>query len=306
MVLTLLIYVIVVCTWSCLFLAGIYYYSYCMEEEKVRSNLDRFIPPWKVMKQKRSKKALLHQWMDRLAPTGRKIQILSDDQELEETLTKAGYPYQLTVNRIHGAKIIGLICGAGFGIVCYVFGLPLSVFLFVFGPFLGYMAPIYLIRFIAKKRQQQIRLELPDFLDMMSITLQAGMSLDDALNYYVETSEGPLSEELSRLNQEIRFGVQREIAYRSLIRRTDSPELEALIQSLIQAHNLGTPIAKTFALQAQEMRRMRSEKAKEEAGKAAPKISLITGLIIAPSIMLLILSAIIYTNFIARNIFSGF
>ncbi|MGA8942362.1 MAG: type II secretion system F family protein [Thermoactinomyces sp.] len=302
----MLLYFIVVCIWSSLFLAGIFYYSYSMELEKVRSNLDHFIPPWKVMKQKRSKRVFLHQWMDKLSPAGRKIQILSDDRELEDSLTKAGYPYQLTVARIHGAKLLGLIAGAVFGFLWYLFGLPLAVFLIVFSPFLGYMAPIYLVRLTAKKRQQQIRLELPDFLDMMSITLQAGMSMDDAVAYYVETTDGPLSEELARLNQEIRFGVQREIAYRSLLKRTDSPELEALIQSLIQAHNLGTPVAKTFALQAQEMRRMRSEKAKEEAGKAAPKISLVTGLIIAPSIMFLILSAIIYTNFIARNIFSGF
>lgn len=302
----MMLFFIVVCIWSSLVLAGIFYYSYSMELEKVRSNLDHFIPPWKVMKQKRSKRAFIHQWMDKLSPAGRKVQVLSDDRDLEDSLTKAGYPYQLTVARIHGAKLVGLIAGGVFGFLWYLFGLPLAVFLFVFAPFLGYMAPIYLVRFIAKKRQQQIRLELPDFLDMMSITLQAGMSMDDALAYYVETTDGPLSEELARLNQEIQFGVQREIAYRSLINRTDSPELEALIQSLIQAHNLGTPIAKTFALQAQEMRRMRSEKAKEEAGKAAPKISLVTGLIIAPSIMLLILSAIIYTNFIARNIFSGF
>jgi tight adherence protein C len=300
------LFLLVLGIWACLLFAAMSFYSWYMEKEKVRANLDNYIPPWKVMKLKSSRKDLLHRWMDDLAPTGRKIQILSDDDELEDLLTKAGYPYQLNVQRMHGAKILGAFAGFMVGFFWYLFGLPLDIILVVFGPFLGYLAPKFVVRTLAKRRQEQIRYELPDFLDMMSITLSAGMSLDDALSYYVETTEGPLSEELARLNQEIRFGVQRETAYRSLIQRTESAELESLIQSLIQAHNLGTPIAQTFAQQAEEMRRMRAERAKEAAGKAAPKISLVSGLIIAPSIMLLMLCAIVYSYFIARDIFGGF
>ncbi|MFD1408321.1 type II secretion system F family protein [Kroppenstedtia eburnea] len=257
------------------------------------------------MKQTRSKTDLLHHWMDRFAPTGEKIEILSDPVELEDDLVKSGYPYGLTVKRIQGAKILGTCVGVGSGFLYWFIGMPFAPVIAIFLPFLGYMAPIYGIKFLAKRRQQQIRYELPDFLDMMSITLQAGMGLDEAFSYYVQTNKGPLSEEFARLNQEIQFGVQRETAYRSLIRRTDSSELEALIQSLIQAHNLGTPIARTFAQQAEEMRRMRAEQAKEAAGKAAPKISLVSGLVIAPSIMLLMLGAIVYSYFIERNIFGS-
>jgi tight adherence protein C len=304
MTFTLLILVLAI--WACLFFAGISYYSYSMEKEKVRINLDNHIPPWKVMKKRVSRGMLIHQWLDKLAPTGKNIQILSEDTELEDSLVKAGYPFQLTVARLHGAKILGAILGLCFGLLYYSVGfLPLDFLITVFAPFVGYMAPIYWVRMKAKRRQEQLRLDLPDFLDMMSITLQAGMSMDDAFAYYVETTQGPLSEELARLNQEIKFGVQREAAYRALISRTDSSELEALIQSLIQAHNLGTPIAQTFAQQAEEMRRMRTEHAKEAAGKASPKISLVSGLVIAPSIMLLMLSAIIYSYFIARDIFGG-
>jgi tight adherence protein C len=302
---TEVLYLLLVAIWACLLFAAMSFYSWYTEKEKIRANLDQYIPPWKVLKQKSSRKDLLHTWLDDLSVTGRKIQILSDDEELEDLLTKAGYPYQLDVKRMHGAKILGALCGFLAGLLWFVLGLPLDIFLVVFGPVLGYLAPKLIIRRMAKRRQEQIRFELPDFLDMMSITLSAGMSLDEALGYYVETTDGPLSEELSRLNQEIRFGVQRETAYRSLIKRTDSPELEALIQSLIQAHNLGTPIAQTVAQQAEEMRRMRMERAKEAAGKAAPKISLVSGLFIAPSIMLLVLAAVVY-NYIFKNGLFGF
>ncbi|MFD1428301.1 type II secretion system F family protein [Kroppenstedtia sanguinis] len=299
------IFILVLGIWFCLFFAATSYYSYKTEQQRIQINLDERIPPWKVMKQTRSKTDLLHHWMDHFAPTGEKIEILSDPVELEDDLVKAGYPYGLTVKRVQGAKILGTFLGLGSGFLYWLIGLPLAPVIAIFLPFLGYMAPIYGVKFLAKRRQEQIRYELPDFLDMMSITLQAGMGLDEAFAYYVQTNKGPLSEELARLNQEIQFGVQRETAYRSLIRRTDSSELEALIQSLIQAHNLGTPIAKTFAQQAEEMRRMRAEQAKEAAGKAAPKISLVSGLVIAPSIMLLMLGAIVYSYFIERNIFGS-
>ncbi|QKG83160.1 type II secretion system F family protein [Kroppenstedtia pulmonis] len=299
------IFMMVIGTWFCLLFAGISYYVYRMEKQQVLINLDERIPPWKVMKQTRSKTDFLHHWMDQLAPTGEKIEILSDPVALEDYLVKAGHPYGLTVQRIHGAKILGLFLGFGFGFVYWFIGFPFAPIMLIFSPFIGYMFPIYSIQWLAKKRQEEIRYELPDFLDMMSITLQAGMGLEQALSYYVETSKGPLSEEFARLNQEIQFGVQREEAYRSLLRRTTSSELEALIQSLIQAHNLGTPIARTFAQQAEEMRRMRSEQAKEVAGKAAPKISLVSGLVIAPSIMLLMLGAIVYSYFIKQNLFGG-
>lgn len=287
--------------WFCLLCAGISYYSYRMEAQKVTLNLEEKIPPWKYMKNKSSNTPLLHRWMDQMAPIGEKINVLSDPMDFEDYLIKSGYPYQLTVSRLQGAKILGLIGGFIFGLLYYRIGLPLSVLILIFSPFFGYMSPIIWIRMKAKSRQEEIRYELPDFLDMMSITLQAGMGLDNALAYYVDTNKGPLSEELNRLLQEIRFGVQRETAYRSLLSRTTSSELEALIQSLIQAHNLGTPIAQTFAQQSEEMRKMRTEQAKEAAGKAAPKISVVTGLIIAPSIVLLILGAIVYSNFISEN-----
>ncbi|TCP69237.1 type II secretion system F family protein [Baia soyae] len=296
---------LVISIWLCLLFAGISYYSYVSEHKQVEQKLDYYIPPWRVMKRKR-RYDRLWSWVDRFAETGEKISILSDPVEIEEYLTKAGYPYGLNLRRVHGAKILGAISGFGAGFFYVFLGLPFGPALFPVLVFLGYSYPILLLRVRAKQRQEQLRLDLPNFLDMMSITLQAGMGLDEAIRYYIETSEGPLTEELARLNQEIRFGVQREAAYRALINRTDSPELDILVQSLIQAHILGTSVAKTFTEQADDMRQMRAEQAKEKAGKATPKVSLVTGVVIFPSILLLIGMFIIYTNFISKNIFSGF
>jgi tight adherence protein C len=215
----------------------------------------------------------LVRWFDKFASTGKGIELLSDPEELKDSLIKAGHPYGMTVDRLQGAKIVFAIGGGILGLIYYLIGLPLAPFGLAFAPLIGYLLPIFGMKWMAKKRQEEIQYELPDFMDMMSITLKAGMSLDSALHYYITTNKGPLSEEIARMSQELSFGVQRETAYRALIDRTDSPELEALVQSMIQAHNLGTPISETFALQATEMRTMRAEKAKEKAGKSDPKIS---------------------------------
>ncbi|MDR6227069.1 type II secretion system F family protein [Desmospora profundinema] len=297
------LFLLIITIWFLLLFAGVNYFFYRRDYQEVDKYLAKRITPRNVMSNDFSKRETLHRWMDAMSDTGNKIELLSDPQIIEKDLILAGYPYGLNTDRIQGAKVLGAIGGGGLGFLLYVIGFPLGMILFVFLPVMGYMAPMLLLKVLAKKRQEKMRLELPDFMDMMSITLKAGMGLDEALAYYVTTNKGPLSEEFARLNQEIQFGVQREAAYRSLMERTTSSDLEALIQSMIQANNLGTPIAETFAQQAEEMRRMRAERAKEAAGKAAPKISLVSAFVIAPSIVMLILSAFIYSYFVTRNIF---
>ncbi|PMB04016.1 hypothetical protein CEN49_21730 [Fischerella thermalis CCMEE 5273] len=295
--------ILVIIIWFLLLFAGINYFIYQRDYQEVDSLLAKRITPRNVMTKDFSKRETLHRWMDAMSGKGKNIELLSDPQIIEKDLILAGYPYGLTTDRMHGAKILGFFGGGAFGFIWYLLGFPLGPVFLIFCPILGYLTPLLLLKYLAKKRQESMKAELPDFMDMMSITLKAGMSLDQALGYYVTTNKGPLSEELARLNQEIRFGVQREVAYRSLMERTTSTELEALIQRMIQANNLGTPIAETFAQQADEVRRLRAERAKEAAGKAAPKISLVSAFVIAPSIVMLILSAFIYSYFVTRNIF---
>ncbi|GGE21572.1 hypothetical protein GCM10011571_24570 [Marinithermofilum abyssi] len=287
-----LIYLVTLGCFVCVIVLASSYVSYRKQEEEIRNHLEQDKVA-QVKKKSLDQLSFILKWSDKFAPIGEKIHLLSEPLELEDHLIKAGYPYNLSVRDIQGLKVFGALSGLAIFFPYYLMGLPLGAFLFVTFFIGGYLAPILWIRYLAKKRQAEIRYELPDFLDMMSITLQAGMGLDEALKYYVQTSRGPLSEEIDRLNQEISFGVQRETAYRALLKRTSSPELEGLIQSLIQAHNLGTPISETFAQQAEEMRRMRSEQAKEAAGKAGPQITVVSSIVIAPSILVVIIGVMI-------------
>lgn len=301
----MLIATIVISAWICALLAAFMYVKYREKQSEVNQHIEEQAGGSLASIQRTSDdggwRELLIRWFDYFASTGKGIELLSDPDELKNYLVKAGHPYGLNVDRLQGAKIVFALGGGISGFFYFLLGLPLAPFGLAFGPLIGYMIPIFGIKMMAKKRQEEIQYELPDFLDMMSITLKAGMSLDSALHYYVTTHKGPLSEEITRLNQELSFGVQREAAYRALMNRTDSPELETLIQSMIQAHNLGTPISETFAMQASEMRNMRAEKAKEQAGKSEPKISAVAGLVITPSIMILIFGAFVLKFFFSDD-----
>jgi tight adherence protein C len=152
-----------------------------------------------------------------------------------------------------------------------------------------------------KKRQQLIRRDLPDFLDTISTSLQAGVSLDQALREVIIHFDGPIREEFSRFINETDLGVSREKAYRDLLRRNENPEFQSLIKALIQGLELGVPIAKTFKVQAEDLRKIRQEQAKELAAKASPKVTLVTTFLIAPVSILMIAGLMVMNMLLGEN-----
>lgn len=243
----------------------------------------------------------LTEYADDFSSIGQRVNFFSEPHEVEEWLRKAGNPLDLTVERFQGIKMFFASVGLVAGLVFLVLGLPLAQFGIILSPIIGYFAPILLLKNHAKKRQGRLRFDLPDFLDTISVSLQAGVSLDQALREVVKFFSGPINEEFSRFNQEIELGVQRETAYRNLLKRNDNPEFQSLIKSLIQGMQLGVPIATTFKLQANDMRVIRKEQIKEEAAKASPKITLITTFIVMPTAIFLIGGLMIMNMFMGEN-----
>jgi len=225
---------------------------------------------------------------DDYAAIGQRINFFSESHEVEDWLLKAGRPLDLTVARFQGVKIVLTIIGFFFGAIYFVLGLPFAEFGLMGWPMFAYFLPILLLKKRARDRQQQLRYDLPEFLDTVSVTLQAGISLDQSLREVVRYFTGPIREEFSRFNQEIDLGVPREKAYEQLLKRNDNQEFQLLIKALIQGLKLGVPIAVTFKLQAENMRRLRKETVKEKAAKASPKVTLITTFVVAPTAILMI------------------
>lgn len=293
----ILIFVILIWLFSLIGLVN--FYKFKKEKQELKGHLeevttDRTYFGKKEKPSKYSKLlARLSKYADDFSSLGERINFFSETADMQETLKKAGYPLNLTVSRLQGSKIVFFLIGFMMGTSSFILGLPFSNIAFVTFPFLGFFLPILWIKQKAKERQLMLRSDLPDFLDTVTISLQAGAGLDQAIKETVKHFDGPIREEFSRMMSEIDLGVPKEKAYKDLLERNENPDFQSFIKSLVQGTNLGVPVVTTFRVQAEEIRKISIEQVKEKAAKASPKVTLITSFIIAPTVMLLILGLVV-------------
>lgn len=153
----------------------------------------------------------------------------------------------------------------------------------------GFLAPDAWLRSAISRRQLAIRRALPDMLDMLTISVEAGLGFDQAVAKLVSNSTGPLAEEFARMLQEVQAGIARPDAYRHLAERTDVPEVSTFVTSMVQADVFGISVAVVLRTQAKEMRVKRRQRAEEIAQKAPVKIVFPLVLCILPATLIVIL-----------------
>ncbi len=122
------------------------------------------------------------------------------------------------------------------------------------------------------KRQVKLQMALPDAMDMLTMCVEAGLGFDAALAKVARNTGGPLADELARALQEMQIGKSRAQALRSMADRTTVAELRGFVSALVQASELGIPIASVLREQAKEMRLQRRQRAEEKAQKVPVKI----------------------------------
>ncbi|MHB8669479.1 MAG: type II secretion system F family protein [Acidimicrobiales bacterium] len=140
-----------------------------------------------------------------------------------------------------------------------------------------------------RARQSAIRKDLPDTLDLLAISVEAGMGFEGAIDVVVTHFTSPLAEEFSRTLKEMELGLPRRDAFHNLKRRTEVPELSNFVLAITQADALGIPIGRVLKGQAQEMRSRRRQWARERAGKLPVKIMFPLILFIFPAILVILL-----------------
>ncbi|NJM05290.1 type II secretion system F family protein [Candidatus Gracilibacteria bacterium] len=214
-------------------------------------------------------------------------------------LDYAGNPGGIGAHELHGLQILGMLTGLAIGLLLTVLGIPFGQFALILLPLGGFVYPLLWLRGKANKRQRTISVTLPDLLDMLAVCISAGMGFEIALSLLSERNQGPLYEEVARLLRELHVGESRQQAFRHLGERNSSPELRVFIDGILQAEELGTPIAETLERQAEDIRIRRRHRARAEGAKVATKISLVIVMLSMPSIMCLILGALALT--IARG-----
>ena len=184
-------------------------------------------------------------------------------------------------------------CAIGFGVAGMAIGTALS-----FGGGLlfaaswgvgGFILPGLIVSMKAKTRKEYIRAELPDALDLLAVSVEAGLGFDGAVDKLTDHMEGPLAEEFALTLGEMRIGESRHDALKKLARRVDSPDVGAFVRAIIQADQLGISLGRILKVQATDSRDRRQMAAEEKAMKAPIKMLFPTALFIFPAMFLVIL-----------------
>jgi tight adherence protein C len=198
----------------------------------------------------------------------------------------------LTASEFNAAK---LMFSGGFIIATIIIAIiipidfAIKVIMIIFSAVFSVVAPIYFIKFRINRRQEGIRNQLADVMDLLSVTVEAGLGFDSALSKIGERLSGPLVEELNVVLTEIQFGRPRRDALRNLAERSSVEELRTFVSSLVQAEQLGIPIKNVLRSLAQQMRTARRQRAEEKAMKAPVKMMIPMVALIFPVLFIILL-----------------
>jgi tight adherence protein C len=182
-----------------------------------------------------------------------------------------------------GAFFLGALFGgtAASGAGAFVFGLIFAA--------LGFLAPDFVVGAKARRRRDTLKAQLPDALDLLAVSVEAGLGFDGAISKLTDNMDGPLTEEFGLTLNEIRIGESRQDALKKLSERCDTPEVSGFVRAIVQADQLGISLGRILRVQATDSRLRRQAAAEEKAMKAPIKMLFPTVLFIFPAMFLVIL-----------------
>jgi tight adherence protein C len=222
----------------------------------------------------------------------------------QKKLLEAGQPRGIDVDGFIALKMIGGLIGLVFGILAgLVFAFPFvrMVVLVIILTAMGFYGPDSWLSRRIEARKKEMRLSLPDILDMLTISVEAGLGFDAALSKVVKNLHGALSQEFFRFLQETQLGRSRREAWRNLSARTNIPEVNSFVLAILQADVFGISIGNVLRVQSEEMRTKRRQRAEEIAMKSPVKVVFPLILCIFPALLVVILGPAmiqIYQNLI--------
>ena len=234
---------------------------------------------------------------ERLARVALKLDPRATEERVGLKLVAAGMARTFSPTEFLAAKVVLAAGGAVFGALlgtlansaarAFVLGAVFAV--------VGFILLDLVANHRARSRREQMRADLPDVLDILAVSVEAGLSFDAALAKLSDHKQGPLVEQFQLVLSELAIGENRSYALRKMADRLDIPELTAVVTALIQSEQLGTPLGKILRTQASEARARRRVAAEERAMKAPVKMVLPIGLFIFPSVFIVIIAPAVIT-----------
>lgn len=208
----------------------------------------------------------------------------------EHQLELAGRPNNWGATEFFGLRVfVALILGV-FIFLLAMFSSPAWAIIYALvGALVGFLMPVLWLRSKIRQRQDEIVKSLPDALDLLTITVEAGMGFDGAMQKVAEKWENHLSKGFSRVVQEMRLGVARREALKNMDNSMEVADVTTFVAAIIQAETLGVSIAKILRVQSEQMRIRRRQRAEELANKAPIKMLFPMAFLIFPALFIILL-----------------
>ncbi|MEY2515713.1 MAG: tight adherence protein [bacterium] len=214
----------------------------------------------------------------------------SNDSKLKREITSAGL-YKLTPRAVVGYQVLAATCGIAYGV-------SFDVIPHLGGPIIdsiclaavGWLIPITMVRRVGRLRLDRIERALPDVIDLVVVSVEAGQGFAQAMTTAAERTTGPLGDELRLTLQEQRFGLPMDRALENLNQRADTPNMRTFVRGVVQGERLGVSIGQIMRNIAREIRLRRRASAEERAQKTTVKILFPLVFLILPALFIVLMA----------------
>ncbi len=232
-------------------------------------------------------------WLHRLARIAERMTPRGSAENVDGKLNAAGRPWHLNAREFTGLRVLSIMVFLVPGFVA-LRGIDGSILMRMAAAglciFVGVMLPDFMLARAAGERKAQIRRTLPDTLDLLMVSVEAGLGLDAAIQKVTEKLQGPLADEMRQALQEMRLGKLRMEALRSMAQRSQVAELSMFVAAVYQADQLGVSISRVLKIQGQTLRSQRTQRAREVAAKLPIKMLFPLIFFIFPALFVVILA----------------
>lgn len=235
---------------------------------------------------------------ERALAIGRRLSGADSADRIRRKLDRAGNPAGWTVDRVVSGKVLcagaGLLVGL---LVAFLIGVSFITGLLVVGGalVLGFFAPDFYLYQRTYDRSERIQRELPDAIDLMTISVESGLGFDAAVQQVARNTTGPLADEFARVLREMQLGHSRSEALRGLGERTDVEDVKSFVSAMVQADGFGIPIGQVLRVQSSEMRVKRRQRAEMKAQQVPVKITVPLIFFILPALFVAVMGPAVIT-----------
>jgi tight adherence protein C len=222
---------------------------------------------------------------------GRRISGADTAERIRRKLDIAGNPPGWTVDRVLSGKVIGAVAGLFGGIVFSLMlgSVTTKLIAIAVVTVVGFFAPNLYLYQRSYERSAKLQRELPDAIDLLTISVESGLGFDAAVQQVARNTEGPLAEEFSRVLREMQIGQGRGEALRALGERTNVGDVRTFVGAMVQADSFGIPIAQVLRVQSAEIRVKRRQRAEEKAQQVPVKITIPLIFCILPTLFIAVM-----------------